>query len=74
MIIHTDCDCGDWKDIYVDEDSYKEWVNGKLIQKCFPHMSSDDRERLITGICPECWDILFSEEQEEQNEPKDSSK
>lgn len=29
------------------------------IQDIFPDWSLDDRERLISGACPECWDKVF---------------
>lgn len=45
--------------ITVNEDDYKKYQNGELIQKCFPDMAPEIREMLITGICPKCWDKLF---------------
>ena len=32
----------------------------ELIQNIVPHLSSDEREFLITGITPEEWDKLFN--------------
>lgn len=32
----------------------------ELIQKIVPHLSSDEREFLITGITPQEWDKLFN--------------
>ena len=37
---------------------------GEHIQNVCPELSDDDRERLITGICPRCWDDMFYEEDE----------
>jgi hypothetical protein len=31
------------------------------VQEAFPDLSDDDRERMLTGICPQCWDILAEE-------------
>ena len=39
-----------------------------LIQDAFPELSKEDRERLITGICPKCWKELFGDEDEEDDE------
>ena len=34
-----------------------------LIQKAFPDLPIDEREMIKTGICPTCWDKIFSEEE-----------
>jgi len=39
----------------VSERGYRRWVSGELIQRAFPELSPDDRERLQTGICPKCY-------------------
>lgn len=36
-------------------EGYMKYEAGHLVQDCFPEMSADDREFLITGICPKCW-------------------
>lgn len=47
----------------VDADAYYRYIHdGILIQKAFPHMSDDEREMIITGIHPKCWDQAFEEE------------
>lgn len=33
----------------------------KLVQECFPYISPEYRELLISGMCPECWDKLYEE-------------
>ena len=35
-----------------------------LIQDIFPDMPIDQREFLITGTHPECWDSIFGEDEE----------
>lgn len=47
--------CGEKNIIRVNSSDYDRWKNGELIQRCFPYLSSDERELLITGICPKCW-------------------
>lgn len=44
-----------------DLDTYNEGKHN--IQDCFPYLSSGYRELLISGMCPECWDKLYSEEE-----------
>jgi hypothetical protein len=40
-----------------------EWLNGGLIQQCFPYLDADDREILMTGIDSEDWDAMFGEDE-----------
>jgi len=51
--------CGDTTKVVVDADGYREWENGELVQVALPNLSADDREVLISGICPPCWDKQF---------------
>lgn len=41
------------------------WKNGEgLIQNLMPYLTSDEREKLMTGYCEECWQDLFKNEEE----------
>lgn len=40
-------------------EGYRKWQEGALIQDALPDCTADEREFLITGICPECWDKTF---------------
>lgn len=40
-------------------EGYARFMQGAHVQDCFPDMTPDDREFLITGICPTCWDLTF---------------
>lgn len=51
--------CGHENEILVYEDDYLAWQAGELAQNAFPYLSADDREMLISGICPKCWDDMF---------------
>ena len=53
------CSCGSQITLEVADADYVRWQHGTHIQDAFPYLSVDDRERLITGICPECWDRMF---------------
>lgn len=61
--------CGTYKHLLVNKNAYSAWRKGELlIQEAFPKMPKEDRERLITGICPECWKNLFEDEPEDSDE------
>lgn len=39
---------------------------GAFIQDAFPYLSPADRERLMSGYCGPCFDVLFSDEESEE--------
>ena len=51
--------CGIASRMVVDFKEWLEWQKGSLIQFAFPTMSADDRELLLTGAHPECWEKMF---------------
>lgn len=51
--------CGKVQRIVVDFASYYLWKTGLHIQKAFPELDANQREILISGICPECWDNMW---------------
>ena len=58
--------CGKRHDsIVLDAERYYQWKAGSCVQDVFPEMTEEQREILISGTCPECWDALFSKEDEE---------
>lgn len=60
--------CGHANEVYVNEEDYWDWDEGVPAQKAFPYLSPDEREMLISGICPSCWDKMFPPEPEEEEE------
>jgi hypothetical protein len=53
---------------YVDKEAYKDyldWQNGVLAQVAFPYLSANEREALISGICPTCWEKMFGGDDDE---------
>ena len=48
---------------------YERYLNYKNghghIQDLLPEISADDRERLITGICPVCWHQIMEDNENE---------
>lgn len=48
--------------VAVPESGFKAWKSGTRIQDALPGLTADEREILLSGICPECWDANFGEE------------
>ena len=48
----------------LDREAVTRWQEGENIQSAFPDMKAEDREVLITGTHPACWDKLFPGEGE----------
>ena len=60
--------CGRVHSFLADEEGLYRWQSGELIQNALPDVSLDDREFLISRICPKCWDDMFGEEEDEDEE------
>ena len=52
--------CGRANEVEVNDIDYLDWQDGEFVQNAFPYLSADEREMLISGICPTCWDKTFS--------------
>ena len=67
--------CQKMNSVEVYKADFEKWRNGELIQVAMPYLSADDREIIKTGICPTCWDRMFSfpenDEEEDFEEPED---
>lgn len=49
-------------DLPVTLEEIKAWEQSRaLVQRSFPHLTSDQREFLISGATPEEWDEAFPE-------------
>lgn len=55
--------CGVKSFVEVQEDDYRRWQGGVLAQRAFPEMHHRDREMLITGTHPKCWDEMYPPEE-----------
>ena len=55
--------CGHENEVNVHESDYWAWENGELVQVAFPYLSANEREMLISGICPTCWEKTFGGEE-----------
>jgi len=58
--------CGQFTFLTVSKAGYEAWDNGRgvFIQVALPELSEDEREMLLTGYDPECWDVDFSFEED----------
>jgi len=53
--------CGHFNNIYVNDEDYFDYDMGMAsAQEAFPYLTRYDREQLISGICPPCWNKHFS--------------
>jgi hypothetical protein len=52
-------ECGKTSEMEVDPDALRRWQQGELIQNAFPNMTPNERELLVTGTHPACWDKIF---------------
>lgn len=57
-----DPNCGKIFTIPVPESERQAWVDGALIQDAMPSLGHDDRELLLSGTCPTCWDAMVAVE------------
>ena len=58
--------CGKINTVEVKEEDYRDYQNGALVQNCFPYLTRDEREIIISGICTKCWDFMFDTNQENE--------
>lgn len=66
VTICTICpNCDRVNGVQVNESDYIAWQDGELTQIAFPYLSAEDREKLISGFCEDCWDALFGGEDED---------
>ena len=63
LIITVECPiCKNDFTVIVNKIDWYDFQNKrKLIQHCFPYLSVDRREILMSGICGTCWDKLYRE-------------
>ena len=57
-------ECGQSTRLSLDTAKVKAWLGGRNIQTAFTDMKPDERELLISGVHPECWDNIFGSEEE----------
>lgn len=65
--------CGQTQELHMTADQYARYCKWAAkrgpIQDILPDLTADQREQLMTGICPTCWDsMLYEDEDEEEDE------
>jgi hypothetical protein len=60
------CVCNEYEVWSLDRQAVTKWQEGELIQNAFPDMSMQDREILISGTHPACWEKLFPGEDSDE--------
>ncbi|MBQ2173702.1 MAG: hypothetical protein II453_01120 [Alphaproteobacteria bacterium] len=67
MKIRTHCPCCDKVNyVNVNIEGFYKWQEENMpIQFALPELDPSEREMLKTGICPTCWDKMWSEDTEE---------
>lgn len=55
--------CGKTSQLIVELEDFQMWRSGVAVQDVWPDWTPDQRELLITGTHPECWDEMFKEEE-----------
>lgn len=58
--------CGLQSQLEVADNDFQAFTEGKLVQDVFPEWSPAERELFITGTHPDCWDILFPPDEDEE--------
>lgn len=53
----------EWRLEGLEVDAYNRWRSGEYAQVAFPRLTADQRELLISGVTPEAWEQIFSEEE-----------
>lgn len=44
---------------------YMSWRSGAFVQEAFREVPKEYREMFISGTCPECWDRMFGNDDDE---------
>lgn len=57
--------CGRGNEVEVNENDYFDWDDGMNVAVAFPYLSANEREMLISGICPTCWEKTFGSMEDE---------
>lgn len=56
--------CTKTSEFTLDDEKVSRWQAGAYIQDVWPEMTMNDRELIISGTHPKCWEELFAEEDE----------
>lgn len=57
--------CGRTSTLSVPQEGWEKYKAGEFVQIAFPTLTADEREMLINGSHPECFDIMAPPDDEE---------
>lgn len=59
------CGCGNLTIAIVTRAEVNAYNAGAFVQEAFPSLTADEREAIfMSGMCSECWDSLFEDEED----------
>lgn len=62
VIVTKTCQwCSQPATIEVGRAAFEKWVEGEKVQNVWPSLGADQREMLISGTHPECWELMWAE-------------
>lgn len=65
VVLTSTCpECGKQHFLGMTTADFRAYAAERLADEVFPDEPADVRELLITGVCPECWDKLFPNDEE----------
>ena len=66
VVLYFDCVfCGETESVTVSFEGYqKRFMQGGLVQNCFPELSPAQRDIIAVGMCLKCWKKTFGEDEE----------
>jgi hypothetical protein len=50
--------CGKFVAVRIDPVDLRRHHEGLFVQFAFPYLDASLRELFISGVCPDCWDLL----------------
>lgn len=63
--------CGKEITVQAEEEKFVRLDSGVHVQDVFPDLSPNYRELMISGICGECFDQIFENDEDEDNPTSD---
>lgn len=60
--------CGKQSELQLDPTKVQRWEDGVHVQNVWPEMSPEDRELLISGTHPHCWNQLMGPDPDEMSD------
>lgn len=66
--------CSEVQGMEVERLDLLSYMQGEAADSCFPYLPAPERELLISGMCPKCWDRMVGiEEFDGEYPPSDST-